>query len=553
MINRVTQHMSSSQSRPSTGNGSAGNSGETQPLLRVPELPETVIQQRSALRRGIAAVAAALAVAALVFAALHYIPLFLAPPSLVREVAEPRLVAHLRAFTDVAASDPTYGNSRAVLRGYNASADYIVDQLAKHTDYKVSVQPFQLPYFENVRPPALAYAGSTASLVPGRDFDTISNSGSGSLVDARLATVPDGCRPEDFSAFPTGAVALLVREPAAETVAAQLQMPPSLQCTYRTKITNALRAGAAGVLLYSRLPTDGVVLGRAGPDASSLPILGLTHAIALDLLAKLATQKKVAVTLETDVHFRNVTTLNVIADTPEGREEDTVVLGSHLDSVVYGPGVNDDASGASATLEVALSLYRTGLSKKVVNRVRFAWWSAEELGLIGSTYYVQNLAKTNRAELDKIALNLNNDMIASPNGVRFIYNGLAAENKTLRGPSGKIQKIYEDFFDGVDQTHDLTAFDGRSDYGEFLKFGIPAGGLFAGAEGIKTEDQAARFGGTAGAPYDACYHLACDTLENIGASGIDLFVDLSKAIAHSVEVLAFKKDLRTFLWGELVR
>ena len=54
------------------------------------------------------------------------------------------------------------------------------------------------------------------------------------------------------------------------------------------------------------------------------------------------------------------------------------------------------------------------------NKVRFAWWGAEESGLVGSTFYVANLTA---AEREAIALYLNFDMIGSPNYVRFVYDG----------------------------------------------------------------------------------------------------------------------------------
>ncbi|MCA2226155.1 M28 family peptidase [Nonomuraea aurantiaca] len=81
-----------------------------------------------------------------------------------------------------------------------------------------------------------------------------------------------------------------------------------------------------------------------------------------------------------------------------------------------------------------------------------------------------------------------------------------------------------------------TDFDGRSDYGPFIAVGIPAGGIFTGAEGIKTAAEAALFGGTAGVPNDACYHQACDTIANIDATALDVDAD---AIADSAARYAF--------------
>jgi hypothetical protein len=371
-----------------------------------------------------------------------------------------------------------------------------------------------MSYFENFAPPELSF-GSSATLVPGKDFDTLNNSGNGTIVNARVQAISSGCQPEHYANFKKGSVALLARE-----------APEEPACTYRTKISNAIKAGASGVLLYTTLPTGGPVLGRAAPDSINTPILGIAHPVALDLLQRVASsssEKPVRVTLKSSVRFRQITTLNIIADTPQGNPNNVIVAASHLDSVPAGPGINDDGSGSAATLEVALSFYRTGLSKKVVNKVRFAWWSAEELGLLGSTAYVDDLVKNNPDELKRIALNLNNDMIGSPNGVRFIYDGKAAENPKLRGPSGVIQKVFQDYFDGKGLPHEPTEFDGRSDYGPFLREGIPAGGLFTGAEKLKTEDQAKKFGGTPGMyecvknnydPFYSCFRSRCGIFFN---------------------------------------
>jgi Zn-dependent M28 family amino/carboxypeptidase len=166
--------------------------------------------------------------------------------------------------------------------------------------------------------------------------------------------------------------------------------------------------------------------------------------------------------------------------------------------------------------------------------VRFAWWGAEEAGLLGSKHYVQNLSA---AERRAIALYLNFDMIASPNFVRFVYDGDnsrygQAQGATV-GPagSGAIERHFTDYFDALGLATEETAFDGRSDYGPFIGVGIPAGGLFTGAEGIKTPEQARVYGGTAGVAYDRCYHLACDGIRNLSRRALD---QMSDAVAHAV-------------------
>ncbi|KAI8609819.1 hypothetical protein BC830DRAFT_1043154, partial [Chytriomyces sp. MP71] len=313
-----------------------------------------------------------------------------------------------------------------------------------------------------------------------------------------LQVISGGCDPADFAGLKPGSVALISRETPV--------LSPEEKCIYRQKVTNARLAGAAAALVYSNLPGDLPFVGGTNADNKQFGTVGITHAVALYLLQRLAAGDQFHVDMKVSVKYVDFETFNVLAETKAGSSDNVIVAGSHLDSVPAGPGINDDASGTSATLEVALSLYRTGLSKKVVNKVRFAWWSAEELGLIGSTYYVDNLAATDPAALKRIALNLNNDMIASPNGARFIYNGREAEDPALRGPSGRIQTLFETYFDNKNLPHLPTAFNGRSDYGEFLKFGIPAGGLDTGAEGIKSQKEYELFGGTPGIAYDPCYH-----------------------------------------------
>ena len=158
-------------------------------------------------------------------------------------------------------------------------------------------------------------------------------------------------------------------------------------------------------------------------------------------------------------------TINIIADTKDGDDTNVIVSGSHLDSVPAGPGINDNGSGSASNLEIALQFARNKVSP--VNKVRFAWWAAEELGLKGSTYYVTNLANTNSQQLKNIALNVNYDMLGSPNLSRAIYNGTEAK-ESIRAASITIMRAYQQFFDKFHLAWELTPFTGRSDYGPFL-------------------------------------------------------------------------------------
>jgi Zn-dependent M28 family amino/carboxypeptidase len=110
-------------------------------------------------------------------------------------------------------------------------------------------------------------------------------------------------------------------------------------------------------------------------------------------------------------------TINVLCTTRGGNGDDTIVLGAHLDSVPEGPGMVDNGSGSSSLLEIALVLAKHNYHLK--NKIVFGWWGAEEIGLLGSRHYVRELVKDQEAKA-KIAMNMNFDMLASPNYVPYV-------------------------------------------------------------------------------------------------------------------------------------
>ncbi|SNR41678.1 M20/M25/M40 family metallo-hydrolase [Blastococcus mobilis] len=202
------------------------------------------------------------------------------------------------------------------------------------------------------------------------------------------------------------------------------------------------------------------------------------------------------------------------------------------DSVLAGPGINDNGSGSAAILEVAENIAKV----KPSNTVRFAWWGAEELGLLGSAHYVNSLSAEQKED---IGLYLNFDMVGSPNFARFIYDGDQSDfTATAPVPEGsaQIEYVFEDFYEQRKLFYEGTEFSGRSDYQAFINNGIPAGGLFTGAEGVKQPYQAEAYGGTAGQAYDPNYHQAGDTIANLDLSALD---QNSDAIAYSVLTLAY--------------
>ncbi|GAB1514429.1 M28 family metallopeptidase [Actinophytocola sp. KF-1] len=216
---------------------------------------------------------------------------------------------------------------------------------------------------------------------------------------------------------------------------------------------------------------------------------------------------------------------NLVADWPGGDENATVLFGGHADSVRAGPGINDNGSGAAGLLEVALTVAEQDLQP--AKHLRFAWWGAEELGLVGSTEYVAGLPD---AELAKIAGYVNVDMIGSPNPGYFVY----ASGSQPPG-SEAIEKVLTDHFAAIGVPTEPVEVGGRSDHAAFARAGIPTGGLFTGAEGIKSAEQAATWGGTAGEAFDPCYHRACDTPDNVDTTALDRNTD---AIATAVWTLS---------------
>ncbi|MET1064224.1 MAG: M20/M25/M40 family metallo-hydrolase [Arthrobacter sp.] len=236
---------------------------------------------------------------------------------------------------------------------------------------------------------------------------------------------------------------------------------------------------------------------------------------------------------QTFTHRRDgerVESFNILADT-EGTAENTIVVGGHLDSIRKGPGINDNASGVSAVLETARWMKETGIEP--VNRVRFAFWGAEEDDLDGSRHYVDQLSA---ADIRRTVVYLNVDMAASQNGVRSIHDGDGSDFEQA-GPAGsqEIEDVLFRFFRDNSLPAETTPFDGGSDYEPFLRTGIPGGGLFTGDVKSKTRAQAQAYGGVAGNDLDPCHHKACDTIENISP---DLLREMTAALAYATATYA---------------
>src|SRR5262249_7687206 len=280
------------------------------------------------------------------------------------------------------------------------------------------------------------------------------------------------------------------------------------------------------------LGRDGVIAGNIGTPVG-IPAVGTNYQIGVDFVNAYRANQSPAAHIKTQTFSEVRTTWNVIADSPVGDPDRTVVVSAHNDSVAAGPGINDDGSGTAMDLELAKNLGKKGPFPK--NHMRFLWVGDEEGGLVGSQFYVDSL--TDKQKLKIIAM-LDFDMVASPNYARQVYDGDGSTfGSDASGPSGSgfIEGLFNDWFGSQDQASEPIPFDGRSDYVAFTNAGIPAGGVFTGAEKPKTHEEFEMFGGTEGAPLDPCYHQACDTVNNLN---LKAFGEMKDAAADVVLQLA---------------
>ncbi|GAA2686922.1 aminopeptidase PaaP [Nonomuraea recticatena] len=419
------------------------------------------------------------------------------------------------------------GNTRVDgTRGYALSRDYVASVL-RLAGYKVTIQPFEFEFEGYKTPPVLKRtAPEPKTFAHVTEFHEVGASSAGTVtapVQAVDVVLPppatpgstSGCEASDFAGFTAGNIALVQRG----------------TCDFALKVANAVAAGASAVILFNE-GQPGRTTARVNPGIGEnvpVPVFFTSFAVGDELASKPGT----TVSLSFDKLVETRTTSNVIAESRWGRGDNVVVAGAHLDSVQEGPGINDNGSGVGGVLEVALQMAK----HKTGNKVRFGFWGGEEFGLLGSQYYVDHLSEQDKAN---IALYLNFDMIASPNFVYQVYDG-DGDVFGVPGPEGsaQIEKDFQSFYASRGLQSKASEFDGRSDYKAFIDAGIPGGGLFTGAEKVKTAEEAAIWGGTAGIEYDPCYHAPCDTIKNIDDTALDVNSD---AIAMLMGTYAFDTE-----------
>lgn len=471
------------------------------------------------MRSRTAAATAAAATAALALTTLASSPAQADNPNnskkMTQAVTVENVHGHLEALQSIA--DANDGNRGAGTSGYEASAKY-VEKTLQDAGYSTERQNFSFIYEE-------VHESSLVEVSP--DART---------VDAAPMSYSQPTPAEGVTgtlAAPATAIGCTVGDYAGADLSGQIALVSRGTCSFGEKAVAAKGAGAEAVIIYNNV--DGALNGTlGGVDPASAPATGVTQAEGQALLEKMsAGPVKMTLTLTKTLEERQ--TFNVIAETKTGRDDNVVMLGAHLDSVGDGPGINDNGSGTAGILETAVQL---GKVNKLNNKVRVAFWGAEELGLLGSDHYVADLQDNDPAALDDIATYLNFDMIASPNHIIGVYD---ADESTYEAPvevpegSAATEKVLTDYFDGTNQPWVDTEFSGRSDYSAFINAGVPASGLFTGADGVKTPEEVEMFGGTAGIIYDPNYHTPADDITNVNMEALDI---MSDAIAHSTITLA---------------
>ncbi len=460
---------------------------------------------------------------------------FDAPTALREAVSADKILAHLETMQAIA--DEHSGTRASGTAGYDAAAAWLIGEL-EAAGYTVTTQPFgfdgrffgpttQLRFNSETRLPRdladdyqlMTYSGGGETEATVQPVDV--------LFDLSTETDDEstsGCEAEDFASFAAGSVALVERG----------------TCPFGDKVQNAVDAGAVGVLIFNQAGSSGTPRGSLGgfvngPEISGLednntgsetPVLGLGRELGLALVERVGDGETVTAVI--DVRR----TMNIIAESPGGDSDNVVMLGAHFDSVPFGPGINDNGSGTALLLTLAQELAL--LEQPPTQKVRFAFWGAEEIGLVGSSLYVGDLALREPEALEEISLYLNFDMVGSPNYQRAVYT---LPNFGDGEANDEITELFSDYLDEQGLAWQPVAIANRSDHGPFLAENVPSGGLFAGANGQISEAEAERFPeAEAGEEWDPCYHQACDTIDNVSPRALE---ELGDAAAHALGLLAF--------------
>ncbi|KAH0428804.1 hypothetical protein CcaCcLH18_08791 [Colletotrichum camelliae] len=408
------------------------------------------------------------------------------------------LMANLEALNEIAFANG--GNRAFGLPGYAASVDYVWDRIASIPATRAWKQDFPATFGQVVS--IDLSIGDESIYVFGL---TYSPSTSEEGITAELALGPEGAAGCDAANY------------EGLDVAGKIVLVQRFRCptggTLAGRVRPAAAAGAAAVIVYHDIETNATAGSLSAPDPEGFVPAGFINlADGVRIKERLDAGESVTARFQQTQIVEERITQNVFVETEEGDPHNVVMLGAHLDSVQAGPGINDDGSGTSLLLELFLALtkYRTK------NKVRFAWWGAEENGLLGSKYYCANLPPS---DVDDLLVYLNFDMVSKG------FFGVADADGSSHGsvaPAGSdvVEHIYEAYFAGKRLAVTPAVLTNGSDYASFWQIlNKPFGFLHTGTAVAQ----------------DPCYHQACDTIENPDPEVITVN---ARAAAHMVTVLS---------------
>ena len=471
------------------------------------------------------------------------------PSKLVACIQVGDLMRHLKAFQSIANANPGpdgHPSRNSGEPGYRASVNYVAKAM-KAAGYKVTVQSYTFLYYAYAGTPSFGEVSPTPrSYTLAGDWNAGRSSGSstaqvqavGGIVipPAPGPSSASGCSATDFNGFVPGRIALIQRG----------------TCTFGAKVLNAQAAGATGVIIFNEgNPGRTGLLNGSLTDPNgrqvvpTIPVAFTSFAVGSSLLTEIPAPV-VALSVSAVVNPSAID-YNVIASSKGGDPNHVLVVDAHLDAI-YGSGILDNATGSAAILDIAQKM------KTVVprNKLRFIWFGGEELGLLGSRYYVNTLSKTN---LSHIFYDLDADVFGTPNPVIGILDPAAADLFSGTVSTTFPANVYEpskisaqqsiDFFNSRGLNHELVSPAGTDAF-TFNMAGIPASGMLTGQNCCKTQADVDLFGGYTGnfegnipSTDGGCVDLPfrwCDNIDNVDANNFEL---MSKAFANTVVRMAF--------------
>jgi hypothetical protein len=474
------------------------------------------------------------------------------PSKLLECIQTDDLMAHMQAFQDIADANPGpdgMPSRNSGEPGYKASVDYVA-QVMKDAGYNVTIQTYKFDYYAFTGIPSFSELSPNAhDYLLGDEWGPGQTQGSttASLAAAGGIVLPptptssstSGCTMADFPASISGHVALIQRG----------------GCNFGVKVLNAKAAGATGVVIFNEgnpgrtgLQIGSMVDANNNPFIPTIPVAFTTFAVGLDLYNQIQAGPAPVVSLSVPAIVQpNTDDYNVIAESKGGDKNHVLVVDAHLDAI-YGAGMLDNASGSAAILDIAQKMKNVNPT----NKLRFIWFGGEELGLLGSIHYVNNLTPT---QASHIGYDLDADVLATPNYSIGILDPAAPNffsrtvtdtfpNRVYK-PSRVARNIAVDYFDSIGKNHIFFSPVG-TDAHSFNSIGIPASGLLTGQDCCKTQEEVDLFGGVLGnyegniPSFDGgCVDNPFRWCDNIDNNDPEVFTFMSKAFADMVVRMAF--------------